>query len=162
MLWTQSLVQAKVYGKEYCFVFKGDGRLLLLLSWSPSHLHLNCFHLVPFKDDCIKSRTYLSMFFYYGKKLNIFSKNNLHIVFVFIQRSWGGPKVQYGTIHKRCCPFYNFFITPFCQKYFTSIDGQMILTLSPHPPPGSKLPTFFMEGPLLLTIKIGHLKYSFF
>ena len=41
--------------------------------------------------------------------------------------------MQYGTIHKRCCPFYNFLITPFCQKYFTSIDGQMILTLSPHP-----------------------------
>ena len=83
----------------------------------------------------MKSRTYLSIFFYYGKKLNIFSKDNLHIVFVFvcIQRSWGGPKVQYGTIHKRCCPFYNFLITPFCQKYFTSIDGQMILTLSPHP-----------------------------
>ena len=118
MLWTQSLVQAKVYGKEYCFVFKGDGRLLLLLSWSPSHLHLNCFHLVPFKDDCIKSRTYLSMFFYYGKKLNIFSKNNLHIVFVFIQRSWGGPKVQYGTIHKRCCPFYNFLITPFSKIFY--------------------------------------------
>ena len=70
-----------------------------------------------------------------GKKLNIFSKDNLHIVFGFvcIQCSWGGPKVQYGTIHKRCCPFYNFLITPFCQKYFTSIDGQMILTLSPHP-----------------------------